>query len=123
VAGAPRIVAHLSCAAYRRGDALQREPGVTWPRLPLMAWVFMSIPSGLRDFMGIGVLWSKDEDQCLRSLAQSGLAIRQIALRMNRSDAAIRKHAAKLKIGIAGGRNVMATVERLAGLGLKGKSK
>ena len=88
-----------------------------------MAWVFMSIPSGLRDFMGIGVLWSKDEDQCLRSLAQSGLAIRQIALRMNRSDAAIRKHAAKLKIGIAGGRNVMATVERLAGLGLKGKSK
>jgi hypothetical protein len=68
-------------------------------------------------------LWSKDEDQRLRSLAQSGLAIMQIALRMNRSNTVIRRHAAKLKIGIAGGRNVMATVDRLVELGLKAKEK
>jgi hypothetical protein len=68
-------------------------------------------------------LWSKDEDQRLRSLAQSGLAIMQIALRMNRSNTVIRRHAAKLKIGIAGGRNVTATVDRLVELGLKAKEK
>jgi hypothetical protein len=68
-------------------------------------------------------LWSKDEDQRLRSLAQSGLAIMQIALRMNRSNTVIRRHAAKLKIGIAGGRNVTATVDGLVELGLKAKEK
>jgi hypothetical protein len=51
------------------------------------------------------------------------LAIRQIALRMNRSHAVIRRHAAKLKIGIAGGRNVIATVDRLVERGLKVKGK
>jgi hypothetical protein len=73
--------------------------------------------------MSSGVLWSDADDQRLRSLAQSGLAIRQIALRMNRSHNVIRRHAAKLKIAIASGRNVMATVDRLVGLGLKVKPK
>jgi hypothetical protein len=71
--------------------------------------------------MSSGVLWSDDDDQRLRSLAQSGLAIRQIALRMNRSHNVIRRRAAKLKIGIASGRNVMATVDRLVELGMKVK--
>jgi hypothetical protein len=69
--------------------------------------------------MSHGVPWSDDEDHRLRSLAQSGLAIMQIAYRMNRSDAVIRRHAAKLKIGIVNGRNVMATVNRLVELKLK----
>jgi hypothetical protein len=73
--------------------------------------------------MSSGVLWSVDEDQRLRSLEQSGLAMKQIALRMNRSHAVFRRHAAKLKIGIAGGRNVVATVDRLVELGLKVKGK
>jgi hypothetical protein len=73
--------------------------------------------------MSSDVLWSADEDQRLRSLAQSGLAMRQIALRMNRSHAVIRRHATKLKIGIAGGRNVVATVDRLVDLELKVKGK
>ena len=73
--------------------------------------------------MSSGVLWSDDDDQRLRSLAQSGLAMRQIALRMNRSHTVIRKHAAKLKIGIASGRNVIATVDRLVERGLKVKGK
>ena len=73
--------------------------------------------------MSSGVLWSDDDDQRLRRLAQSGLAIRQIALRMNRSHNVIRKHAAKLKIGIVSGRNVMATVDRLVERGLKVKGK
>jgi hypothetical protein len=51
------------------------------------------------------------------------LAIRQIALQMNRSHAVFRRHAAKLKIGIAGGRNVIATVDRLVELGLQVKGK
>jgi|APIni6443716594_1056825.scaffolds.fasta_scaffold236008_2 DNA-binding NarL/FixJ family response regulator len=73
--------------------------------------------------MSSGFLWSDDDDQRLRSLAQSGLAMRQIALRMNRSHAVIRRHAAKLKIGIASGRNVTATVDRLVERGLKVKGK
>jgi hypothetical protein len=73
--------------------------------------------------MSSGDLWSDDDDQRLRSLAQSGLAIRQIALRMNRSHTVIGEHAAKLKIGIASGRNVMATVDRLVERGLKVKGK
>ena len=73
--------------------------------------------------MSSGVLWSVDEDQRLRSLEQSGLAMKQIALRMNRSHTVIRRHAAKLKIGIAGGRNVVATVDRLVELRLKVKGK
>jgi hypothetical protein len=42
---------------------------------------------------------------------------------MNRSNTVIRRHAAKLKIGIAGGRNVTATVDGLVELGLKAKEK
>jgi hypothetical protein len=42
---------------------------------------------------------------------------------MNRSHTVIRKHAAKLKIGIASGRKVMATVDRLVERRLKVKGK
>jgi len=72
--------------------------------------------------MSNGGRWSNEEDQHLRSLARSGSSIRQIALRMNRSDTAIRRHAAELNIGIAGGRNVMATVDRLVELGSNAKT-
>lgn len=73
--------------------------------------------------MSSGVLWSDSEDQRLRGLARSGLSIRQISLRMSRSQDVIRRHAAKLQIGIAGGRNVMATVDRLVELRLKVRGK
>lgn len=65
--------------------------------------------------------WSEDEDKRLRSLAQSGLYISQIALRMNRSHTVIRRHAAKLKIAIASGRNMKVTIERIVKLGQKAK--
>jgi len=71
--------------------------------------------------MSGGVPWSTHEDQRLRLLAKSGLGAKGIAHKMNRPQSVIRRHAEKLKIGIAGGRNVMATVGRLVDLRLKAK--
>jgi hypothetical protein len=63
--------------------------------------------------------WSKDEDQRLRDLAQSGLGTEDIATQMKRSRSAIRANAERLDITIACGRNGKITVRRLVELGLK----
>ena len=66
--------------------------------------------------------WSKDEDQRLRDLAQSGLSTEDIATQMNRSKSAIRENAERLEITIASGRNEARTIRRLVELGMKAKS-
>jgi len=68
------------------------------------------------------VPWSKDEDQRLRDLAQSGLSTEDIAIQMNRSKSAIRENAERLEITIASGRNEARTIRRLVELGMKAKS-
>ena len=68
------------------------------------------------------VPWSKDEDQRLRDLAQSGLSTEDIAIQMNRSKSAIRENAERLEITIASGRNEALTIRRLVELGMKAKS-
>ena len=66
--------------------------------------------------------WSKDEDQRLRDLAQSGLSTEDIATQMNRSKSAIRENAERPEITIASGRNEALTIRRLVELGMKAKS-
>jgi len=71
--------------------------------------------------MNQGVPWSKAEDECLRNFAMSGLAAPEIALAMNRPRSVIRRHAEKLQIKIASGKNAMIRIDRLVELGLKAK--
>ena len=45
--------------------------------------------------------WTSEEDKRLRTLALSGISVAAMATQMNRSTAAVRNRAARLKIVVA----------------------
>jgi hypothetical protein len=69
--------------------------------------------------MSNGIPWSTDDDQRVRDLARSGLNLGEIAIQMNRSISVIHRHAERLNIAIASGRN--GKTNRLLELAQKAK--
>jgi hypothetical protein len=57
--------------------------------------------------MSINIPWSDEDDQQLRSLAQSGFSLTEIAHRMRRNVSSVRSRALKITVAIARDRNPM----------------
>ena len=57
--------------------------------------------------MSQNIPWSDEDDQRLRSLAQSGFSLAEIAHQMVRSKSSVRSRALKIAIAIARDRNPM----------------
>jgi hypothetical protein len=63
--------------------------------------------------MSQNVPWSNEDDQQLRSLAQSGFSLAEIAHEMGRSKSSVRSRALKIAIAIARDRNPMQGPKKL----------
>jgi len=48
-----------------------------------------------------GRVWTPYEDECIRVMASSGTSAAEIAAQVKRSESAVRKRAARLKIVVA----------------------